>query len=106
MSKSNYKSELLTFAVFPTYEDSIKHLAEKLADKEDWDFSDSKRKAYPILKTYLEFTFRKLVQEKKVIYTSTNDNACFNTGLVTDNLEDIFAFFEKYKNPTPQYTTP
>lgn len=57
------------------------------------------QKKYAILKNYLEFTFRKLQQEKKIKFTNNNKFACFNTGLVTDNLEDIFAYFEKYKKP-------
>lgn len=44
--------------------------------------------------------------ENKVIYTSDNKYACFNTGLVTNNLEDIFAFFEEYKNPRSGTFTP
>lgn len=99
-----YKPELFKFAYFPNYEGSINFLAENLADRENWDFSDSQTKSYPILKNYLEFTFRRLAQEKKIIYSSDNKLACFNTGLVTENLEDIFAYFEQYKNPQPGNT--
>lgn len=101
-----FKSELFSFAVYPNYNNAIKYLAEKLSSNEEWDYSDSREKKYPILKNYLEFTFRKLKQEGKVVYTSDNKHACFNTGLVTDNLEDIFAFFEIYKNPRPGSTIP
>jgi len=101
-----YNSELFSFAVFPSYNNAIKFLAEDLASNEEWDYSDSHEKKYPILKNYLEFTFRKLKQEGKVAYTSDNKFACFNTGLVTDNLEDIFAFFEEYRNPRPGSTVP
>ncbi len=99
MGKNKFKSELFEFAYFPNYEESIKYLAEKLADKEEGDFSDVKVKKYAILKNYLEFTFRKLKKENKVIFTKNNKFACFNTGLITDNLEDIFALFEEYKKP-------
>ncbi len=101
-----FKSELFEFAFFPNYDNAIAFLADTLADKESWDFSDSKKKNNSILKNYLEFTFRKLKQEKKVRFTSDNKFACFNTGLVTENLEDIFAFFEEYKNPKSGITTP
>lgn len=94
-----FNSELFKFAFFPSYENSIIDLAENLAQKEDWDFSDSASKKYSILKNFLEFTFRKLQEEKKIAFTSNNSYACFNTGLVTENLEDIYAFFEKYKSP-------
>src|SRR3989442_503662 len=103
MATSGYQSELFSFAVFPSYTNSIFYLAENLASKEQWDFSDASTKSYSILKNYLEFTFRRLRQEKKVGFTTDNKFACFNTGLVTDNLEDIFAFFEEYKNPRPGF---
>lgn len=101
-----YNSELFSFAYFPYYDTAIRFLAENLASHEEWDYSDSKTKTYSILKNYLEFTFRKLKHEGKVIYTSDNRFACFNTGLVTNNLEDIFAFFEEYRNPRPGTSTP
>jgi hypothetical protein len=101
-----YTSELFSFAFFPNFETAIKYLADTLASNEEWDYSDSQTKTYSILKNYLEFTFRKLRQEDKVEYTSDNKYACFNTGLVTNNLEDIFAFFEEYRNPRLGTVTP
>lgn len=92
-------NELFNFAYFPDYNNVIKHLAENLADREEWDFTDTVAKNNGILKNYLEFTFRKLQQERKVVFTTDNKHACFNTGLVTENLEDIFAYFEEYRNP-------
>lgn len=79
------RPELFSFAYFPTYEDSIRFLAERLAASENWDFSDSQTQKFSILKNYLEFTFRKLKRENKIAYTNDNKFACFNTGLVTDN---------------------
>lgn len=101
-----YNSELFSFAFFPNYDNAIRFLAESLASQEEWDYSDSSTKTYSILKNYLEFTFRKLKQENKVVFTSDNKYASFNTGLVTNNLEDIYAFFEEYINPRPGTTTP
>ncbi len=106
MSKSSFNSQLFQFALFPNFKNSIVYLADTLADKEEWDFADHKSKNYGILKNYIEFTFRKLLQEKKVAFTNDNKFACFNTGLVTENLEDIFAFFEEYKKPKEGFTTP
>jgi len=91
--------EIFNFAYFPKYEASIEYLANNLAAEEAWSFSDSNQDKYEILKNYIEFTFKKLKQEKKIIYTKDNNYACFNTGLVTQNYEDIFAFFEKNKHP-------
>ncbi|NCU32110.1 MAG: DUF3825 domain-containing protein [Candidatus Moranbacteria bacterium] len=92
-------SELFDFAYFPKYDDSISFLAEKLAEKEQWDFAEASTGHFPILKNYLEFTYRRLKAEKKIIFSSDNRIACFNTGLITENLEDIFAFFEENKQP-------
>ena len=97
-----FESYLFKFAFVPHYEDIIKSLAIDLAAKEEWNYSGPGRKTYPILKHYLEFTYRRLKEEKKIVFTSNNKFACFNTGLVTENLEDIFAFFEQYKNPKPE----
>jgi len=101
-----FTSELFRFAVFPLYNDAIRFLAETLADPEKWDFDDVPVPRYPILKNYLEFTFRKLKQEQKIVYSSGGRYACFNTGLVTDNLEDIYAFFEAYRNRVSEATPP
>lgn len=101
MADRTFKTELFNFAFFPRYHDCIQDLAENLAEREDWDYSNSTSAHYPILKNYLEFTFRKLREEKKVAYTNDNKFACFNTGLTTSNLEDIYAFFEEYRvSPT------
>jgi hypothetical protein len=99
-------SELFKFAFIPKYENAIQYLGDNLADKEDWDFSDSNQKNNSILKNYLEFTFRKLKNEKKIAFTKDNKYSCFNTGLLTENLEDIFAFFEEYKNHRAGLQTP
>ena len=90
----NPKPALFKFSYFPTYEENIKFLAETMADKEPWDFSDSKDKRHAILKNYLEYYYRRLKEEGKICYTTDNHYCVFNTGLVTPNQEDIYAFFE------------
>jgi hypothetical protein len=97
--------ELFAFAYIPKYEDAIKYLAENLAEKEQWDFGNPATKKYPILKNYLEHTFRKLRSENKIAYTKDNKFACFNTGLTTSNQEEIFAYFEELRNRKPGTTT-
>ena len=97
-STSHTIPALFKFAFFQKYDDSIKFLAETMADKEPWDFSDSEDKKYAILKNYLEYYYKKINEESKVCYTKDNQYAIFNTGLVTGNQEDIFAFFEINKS--------
>lgn len=48
MAKSPFNSELFKFAYFPTWDDSVKYLAETLSDREEWDFSGTVAKSYPI----------------------------------------------------------
>ena len=87
--------ELFKFSYFLNFEESVVFLA-KLADTEKWDFGANKKNS--ILKNYLEYMFRKLQDEKKIVFTADNHFCCFNTGLVTSKLEEIFAFFEKNKS--------
>lgn len=63
---SDFSLQLFKFAYFSDYENSIKFLAENLAANEEWDYKGTRQKNYPILKSYLEFTYRKLKQEKKL----------------------------------------
>ena len=78
---------LFEFAFIPKYNEAIDFLATKLADPEEWDFSDAIEKKHSILKNYLEHIYRKLSSEGKIAFSSNNAYACFNTGLVTKNLE-------------------
>lgn len=90
-------NKIFEFAYFPRFDEQIKDLAENIADKEPWDFSDSEDARYSILKNYLEYYFRKLKDEAKIRFTKDNSFAAFNTGLVTPNQEGIFTIFEQYK---------
>lgn len=103
--KKSFQSELFNFSLFYKYQDAIDFLANGLAAQEEWNFKDEKVKANGILKNYLEFTYRRLKQEGKIAFSSNSEFACFNTGLVTENQEDIFAYFQKSitkQNGTPQ----
>lgn len=97
MAEKTFVSELFKFAYIPNYEIAIQYLAERLADKEDqWEFSDAPDpRKYTILRNYLEHYFRKINQEGKIVFTPDNQWAAFNTGLVTQNWEEIFALFRK-----------
>ena len=86
-----FDSALFAYAYFPKYNEAIAYLAENLADKEDWDFTDAKSKTNSILKNLLEHTFRKVQSEGKIVYSADNKYSCFNTGLTTVHLEEIYA---------------
>ncbi|QWL62120.1 DUF3825 domain-containing protein [Aeromonas jandaei] len=90
----SYKSDL-----GETWETPIQKLAEK-ARPECWNFEKSEFKKeginFPILSSYLNFTFKRLQEQKKINYSTDGNRACFNTGLQTPEGKDIFATF--YKN--------
>jgi len=107
MLPSTKTLKIFEFAFFPKYEEDMKNLAENFADKEPWDFSDSKENRYSILKNYLDYYFRRIQDESKIKFTKDNGHAAFNTGLVTSNQEGIFCFFQKNmsskSNSSPYY---
>jgi hypothetical protein len=102
---SNFKT-WKEFSEAPKYEDNLEVLANK-ASKEPWDFSDEFKsydsRPYAILRRYIENTFLKINSESKVCFTESKKYASFNTGLVTDYLEDIYGFFEKHRSKDDSY---
>ena len=75
----------------------IEHLKE-MALPERWYYShQNPNYPYPILVSYLKYTFYKLRQEGSKIIESEN-YAAFNTGLVDRRYEPIFALFSKTPN--------
>lgn len=95
------------FAHFPyngqageTWEKTFESLAH-LAKKEDWKFkrpefiSQYEKQSFPVLTNYLNYTFLRLQDENKIVYSKEKDKACFNTGLQTQRGKDIFASFFK-----------
>lgn len=88
------------FADLGSWQVFLSTLAE-LALDEPWDFNDvsesgvpDKTKRYDILHNYIRYTFYRLTLEDKVGFSEDEDFAAFNTGLVDDHYEDIFACFE------------
>jgi len=53
MKTKEHQQMLFNFAYFPNYIAAIEHLADKLADSEEWDFVDAITKNHTILKNYL-----------------------------------------------------
>lgn len=73
----------------------------RMAKDEDWNFHRSEfvrhGQSYPILSSYLNYTFLRLLEEGKITYSADGDRACFNTGLQTKNEKDIYATFFRNK---------
>lgn len=68
------------------------------------DEMDGGRRRFPegnmeILASYLNFTFMRLQEESKIIYSEDGCRACFNTGLLGRKYGgDIYAFFDRNRN--------
>ena len=87
--------KLFEYAWFTDFHGTIEDL-KLLAMKEDWDYKNSPIGKNPILENYIKHTFIKLYEEHKVL--EQNGYSLFNTGLVTDYQEEIFALCQKIKD--------
>jgi hypothetical protein len=76
-------------------EEKLEDLAT-LAENENWTSSQGDWK-YDILYSYLVHTFNRAASEDKILITDNEDYACFNTGLLTENGEDIICMFNKFE---------
>lgn len=92
------KSSLFSWAHIPYAR--IEELSE-LALEEKWYYGEPPapgQEKYPILRNYLNHTFKRLVSEKKVRYETDPEHgeyAAFNTGLVDRKYENIYALFKQ-----------
>lgn len=90
------------FAFLPDFADHLAEL-EDLAEDENWEYryseSDFPR---PILYAYIIHTFNRIEEEDKIAYASDDQAACFDTGLVTEQQEPVFALFDENKIPDRQ----
>lgn len=87
-SKGDFKDRIK----FNDYEKAINELSSLVAS-EPWCYKGSKDK-HVILKIYLTYTFNQLENNNQILISPNKKYACFNTGLITSNLEDIFCLLE------------
>ena len=101
---SSSKSPLYEYAYIgsspsETEEASVEHTLKslkELAMKEKWEYNKAENKyPLPILHNYLMHTFIRVQEQDKI--AEKENFSCFNTGLVTENQEEIFMFFRKNK---------
>ncbi len=92
------------FAEFKDLRQSLINL-KQLAEPENWDYLKNPTRGVPVLFSYANQTCKRVVTQNKVVKgRSSRDNreyAYFNTGLVTPQQDEIFAFFAKNENFTP-----
>ena len=85
------------------YDKKLESLATTELPEEKWENSTRKYGKYGILRSYLNYTFEKLWNERneapeddKQFYVYLDDNvACFNTGLFNKNWQPIYFYCEK-----------
>jgi hypothetical protein len=99
-------ADLLKFAwIPPNFDAKLEELALK-AQPERWDEPDYPGTLkYPVLGNYLRYTFRRIVEEHKLAYSTDESGrqvTAFNTGLFTQHYEPIFATFEANTNTEKQ----
>ncbi len=89
---NNPARSLEQFAFLGNWEDFLNDLAN-LAIPEDWDFCGYHSPNRYILKKYIQYTFYRLQLEDKIAVSSDRRLAAFNTGLVDQHFDDIYACF-------------
>lgn len=92
-TRNRVKPALFEYAYIRTIEDTLTKL-KNLAMDESWEYHHSTfDKPLPILYSYLLHTFHRIKDEEKNL--EIDRYSCFNTGLVTDNQQEIFMLFKK-----------
>ena len=79
------------------FSNMLEYLAS-IAEEEPWTFDESAPNI--ILKKYIIGTFSQCYKQNKIL--TSNDNSCFNTGLLTPNGNDIIGLFEKNNRTNSQ----
>ena len=92
-----FPSNFRDFAFVPRFYDVLDTIKE-MAEPEDWSYSqpDSEYDC-PVLKNYIQYTYERIAEEGKIVVTEDDENACWNTGLVTKTTEEIYLTFNKNK---------
>lgn len=84
---------------FAHLDDFDRHLdcLTQIAEVENWNYRYSKTETrYPVLRIYIHNTFARLLEEKKIAFSTNGKGAqvaCFNTGLLTSEQLEIFGLF-------------
>lgn len=73
----------------------------EIAEPENWTSNESSIKN-DILYSYLVHTFAKAAEDDLILITENEEYACFNTGLLTENGEDIICMFNRF-NGSDEY---
>lgn len=81
------------------YDAKLKLLAQS-AQPEIWTFRNLKESdPFRILRSYFHFTYDRVEEEGKIIFSSDGQYSCMNTGLLTKHDEELVALFSRSNNP-------
>ena len=100
-----FPANLFDLAFVGGFDEGFPELA-KLAEAEDWGYrKNSADRPNPILLSYVRYTYQRLVEEDKLVLDKMGQRLCFNTGLITDHQQDIFALFvpNRRENAAPWF---
>ena len=100
-SYGDFPEKIFDLAFVGGFAEGLPDLRE-LAEEEDWEYRAPQERPNPILTNYISHTYTRLVEENKIAISGDGQRLCFNTGLVTDNQEEIFALFEPNRREDAQ----
>lgn len=93
---------LYNYAYWPSFLEDLKELKNNLALPENWSYKENPTDDdFPILKSYIRYTFAKLWKDRQVYVSVGGQYSVFNTGLVNKNYQYIYVIFEKNSGTTP-----
>lgn len=105
MTDQLFADDLYELAYLTDFDDRIDEL-RTLAEDEDWNYRHTTtHRRNPVLFNYIKFTYKRLAQEGKIEVSPDGQELTFNTGLVSENQEAIFALFNvnRILNKQPWY---
>lgn len=89
------------FAFLGSWASFLGQLADK-ALPEVWSFEGEDQRDYAILQKYIQYTFYRLNLEDKICISEDGRIAAFNTGLVDEHYDDIYACFMPNLSDVPR----
>ena len=94
----NWPDRIFDLMFIPEINEKMDELQE-LAEDENWNYQRTESEHHlPILFNYIQYTYRRLAEEDKIVVSDNGQNLTFNTGLVTSNQEPIFAYCNTNRN--------
>lgn len=99
---SDTANMLYNFSYWPNFKSDLKRLKNDIALQENWSYSSHPAEDdFPILVSYMKYTFSKLWKDKQLLTSFNKNYITFNTGLVNKNYQYIYAVFERNTETNP-----